>query len=262
MLIPLAYEIAQNLKNLSIPSVHTALTTKIYQCSGCAACRKELLETEATPGQITTGTFWLVSAKYRLDILAMDIPQVADHLSLSIALAQTYLPYLASYKSPPYEPTVADEMFWYSIEHGFRLASSGWDRIALLLDLVLKLGVGQHCNFRKVYRELEGKGLQGVAAFQQLKSFRDGPFLELEELQGEGIRHETTHLMSIRTRFLMEVLEQFGPQKSDSRMTPESMCGLLAAHYEHFIAGIDNALELIDFYWAAEQSKGIKVHSR
>jgi len=247
MTIPLAQELQDSIKELGISSVHTSLGIKIHLSPGCVACRNELLESEDKPGYLTNGTFWKVSPKYRFDLLAWDIPKIADNLSLSIGIAHIYLPHVAAHITPPYQPTVVDDMFWYAIENGFRVASSGWDRIALLLDLVLKLGVGQYCNYKKVIDRLKNRiELNRSVAFGELKAFRDEKFVELEGSLGEGFRHEATHLITTNTRFTMEVLEKLSIQKPEIRLTPLQAHKMLIAHYGYYINGVNCALKLID----------------
>jgi hypothetical protein len=249
MTLPLVRELKDSFKELGIPSVHTSLEVKIRQSPGCVACRNELLESEEKPGQLTGGTFWTVSPKYQFDLLARDIPKIADSLSLSIGIEHIYLSYVAKLTASPYQPTLSDELFWYAIENGFRLSSSGWDRIALLLDLVLKLEVGSHCNYKKIIDILEKLSVvETNAAFQELKSFRHSKFLELEGMVGQGLRHEATHLISTNTRFMTEILERFSPQHLETQMTPEKAHELLISHYRYYVAGINQALNLIDTY--------------
>ena len=88
-------------------------------------------------------------------------------------------------------PTFADGFFWYHIDYGFRLAPSGWDRLALLLDLAFNTGVGFSCNLKRVLIAITKKDPQIVqdTNFVELTSFRDDQFRDRVLLSdSRGIR--------------------------------------------------------------------------
>ena len=248
MAIPLENELLKSFRELEIPGNHLDLTNMIYTNPGCADVRKKLLDEEkSNPGGILSGsTFWDVSTKYRWDVLAFDISAIANRLALSLALANIYLPSTAKIEDVPYIRTRADELFWYAVDTGFRLTSSGWDRIGLLLDVAFALHLGNQCSFKNAIRKITnvcGDDCNNPY-LKALLEFRDTGFVELEGHQrGEGIRHETTHLMLLSTRFTMECLENVGTiQRVED---PHEWFGKLRSHYDYYVRGIADAVNLI-----------------
>ncbi len=249
MQVPLERDVRHILSDLGI-----SLLDYMRVYTTCAGFRSHLLKLEDSqlPLPLTGSTFWDITPKYRFDALAIDIPRVANELAFAIGFSSIYLPQVAEGKRR-YFPTCADAFFWYHIDFGIRLASSGWDRIALLLDLAFDLKTGTRCNFPLVLREIAKLDKQIVheESFKELKAFRDGRFLDLEVRAGKGARHEATHLLSPGTRFLFEFHEAV-PQKLEevpSELRPEARRDMLVEHHRFYVLGVENTLRLVASRW-------------
>lgn len=187
-----------------------------------------------------------LSPKYQLDFLGIEIPQICNQYCISLASAMYYFP-ITSDTTEGYFYTKSDLFFWNQIDHGFRLASSGWDRIALLLNLGFNLQIKKY-NLSTVLNALP-KHVNGITTddnFKRLKRFRDGKFGDLEMNLSGGARHETTHILSRGTRFFLEFLEQFEPGSDKSEIRRKEDLNILKEHYGHLFEGINCAYELID----------------
>ncbi|MCL5736916.1 MAG: hypothetical protein M1274_15325 [Actinobacteria bacterium] len=221
---------------------------------GCASLRRHLLELETKQVSLplSGGSYWDISPKYRLDVLTEDIQHIANQLGFSIGFSSLYLPRIHPGKIP-YCPSFADEFFWYHINFGFRLASSGWDRIALLLDLAFGLNLREKCGLRSVLKELpkcqgmDDKGKSYIA----LKRFRDQRFTDLEAKQGRGARHETTHLLSPSTRYLFEFLETVvgGARRMPPELEGKARRDALIVHHGFYLQGVQHTIDLVSSRW-------------
>ena len=254
MEIPLREEVCRILEKIEIPFPDPSLSSDIYSC--CAEFRQHLLklETSQTRPPLSGGSYWDITPKYRFDVLARDIPVIADQLAFAIGFSSLYLPQVAPSKRQ-YFPTFADSFFWYHIDFGFRLASSGWDRIALLLDIAFNLNLGNKCNIKDVLKKLpkDSKMVADDKSFKNLKCFRDTKLNDLEAKRGKGARHEATHLLSPSTRFLFEFLEtSVAPETGEVPLglEPKGRRDMLIAHHKSYIAGVQDAVHLIASYWS------------
>jgi len=254
MEIPLAKEVFEILPKIGIKVIngdHPLLGELLGHCSGL---RSYLLKTEGaqTRRPLLANTFWDIIAKYRLDVLTQDIPKVANQLAYAIAFATLYLDYIAE-AGKAYFPNAGNHFFWYHIDFGLRLASSGWDRIALLLDLAYELNTGTKCGLATVLKEIPKKDANIVKQndFKELKKFRDNWFLDLEANAGEGARHEATHLLSPSSRFLFEFLDGYGKTLDEVplKLSPKTQRDLLIEHHGFYVSGIGNAIRLVLLRW-------------
>jgi hypothetical protein len=213
----------------------------------CKKRREEFLVAEKNPGRLMRGSVGDLSPKYRFDTLAMDFGQIGDHLGLSIALADASLPSVMLPTQFPIQPSFADTMFWYAIDNGIRTASSGWDRIALFLELVLHLKIGKLCDFEKVMKCLaDDDRYRHNKEFETLDQFRNGAYRQLNNGAGRGLRNEATHLMSTHARYYFEKLEYlvFGELVTD--LAPKNILDSLIDQYHHYIIGHAAMLSFID----------------
>ena len=183
---------------------------------GCSGARNAVDDpSKQNSKRLGASTYWEVSDLYKYDILAADIPRIARQLAYGIAQASLYLPHVEY--SIPINRGMGHALFWYHIDFSTRLASSGWDRLSLLLDLVFNTGLIHQCNFPKVLRQLAicFPVVRDAQPFKRLTAFRDGPFQELEAKRGEGMRHEATHIITPSIRELFLCLEDLR-ESSDS----------------------------------------------
>lgn len=186
-----------------------------------------------------------VTLKYQLDYLGMDIPQIANQYCIAIASAYYFLPNTSDTKRG-YVYSHPDLLFWYNVDFGFRLASSGWDRISYLLNLSFNLQIKKY-NLPNVLKLLPKKvdNIEIDDSFKSLKKFRDEKLHDLEYKYGGGARHETTHVISRSTRYFCEVLEKFRIGSDEMETRREEELHLLKDHHKLYIKGIHDSLELI-----------------
>lgn len=255
MEVPLEHHIRQILSQEGISFMDGNHPTfgVLYGCT--AKFREHLLQSER--GQSRTpfsqNSFWKITPKYRFDILRIDIPRVANAIATAIGLASIYFEHIAiADVKASFIPTMGDFLFWNNVDYGIRLSSSGWDRIALMLDLAYELNTDTNCNLKVVLKELsKDPQITNQAEFKSLKKFRDTDFNNLEAKVGEGARHEATHLVSPQTRHLFEFLDahvgNLGSIPPDIR--PKERLEFLKKHYELYISGIEDASKLIAFRW-------------
>lgn len=253
MEIPLEKEVLQILSDQKIflLNVEHPIVDELHKC--CSKLRSYLLDLEANQprSSLSHSSFWQITPKYRLDVLRMGIPKIANQLAYAISFSTLYLSQIAESKTT-YFPTMVDSFFWYHIDFGTRLASSGWDRIALLLDLAYQLNTLTECSFPFVLRELPkvDKKIVQDANFKKLKTFRDSRFLDLEAGSGKGARHETTHLLSPSTKFFFEFLENGNKSVSvPPELRPKERRNMLIEHHEFYLSGIQSALQLVSLRW-------------
>lgn len=251
---PLAGDIYNILSDLGIKFLnrdHPLLGELHKYCSGL---RSHLLEKEGGEKRypLIANAFWEITPKYRLDVLIQDIVKIGNQLAYAIGFATLYLEHLSEAERV-YFPGPGDNFFWYHIDFGLRLASSGWDRLALLLDLSYDLNTGVRCNLQLVLREITkaNSNIVNDNDFKTLKTFRDGRFLDLEAHAGEGARHEATHLLSPSTRFLFEFLDAHGkrPEEVPTKLRPKAQRDLLMDHHGFYLSGIKNAIHLVHLRW-------------
>lgn len=218
----------------------------------CSGLRTYLSENKTTQGRVPLlgNNFFDIEPRYRCDLLSFDIPGIANQLAMAIGYALLYYPYTAKAEDT-YFPTIADVNFWYHMDFGFRLASSGWDRLSLLLDMAYELDLKEKCSLRRVLGKMSAQypEIVKITHFKSLKSFRDGKFQELEGGAGRGARHETTHLLSPRTRFFAEFLDTTFSGEPIAEQRRETQIEMLMAHHWHLLRGIQDTLELVSYRW-------------
>ena len=197
-----------------------------------------------------------ITSKYQLDYLRDDIIQISNQFATSIAQAFYFLPNTSKIKYS-YFYNKQDSFYWYNIDNGFKIASSGWDRISFLLNLSFNLGIKKY-NLSNVLAAIASKigGVIENYSFKSLKKFRDGKFMELEHKLSEGIRHEVIHIITRHTRFWCELMEQIDfdeQQMVKNRLELEEKraneVNLLEEHYKLYLAGINDALDLIESFY-------------
>jgi len=201
MEVPLSREIKETLARLKIKCL------PFDAMKGAIEARETLPPNVPGGAKITANTFWDLSPRFQFDALFQEIPNVEKQLAHSIALASIYSPFVRY--ELPFRADSGHSLFWYHADYGTRLASSGWDRLALLLDLCFKLGLAEKCNLRRALGTLANKHSDVVdhEAFKWLKNFRDKEFDELDGHNGVGARHESSHLLSAAGRDFWETLE-------------------------------------------------------
>jgi hypothetical protein len=187
MKVPFGEEIDEEFRNLGISLVPHNIV------DGCIGARESLPPNVPNGRKLSGSTFWEISPCFRFDILAFDIPQIARQLAYGIAQASIYVPHVQY--SVPIVRNKGHSLFWYHVDFATRVASSGWDRLALLLDLAFRTDLNHTCNLTKVLTRIVqvDSAIADQDAFKRLTRFRDGPFQELEARRGEGARHETNN---------------------------------------------------------------------
>lgn len=217
----------------------------------CKPARARLVEEEETPGSLFEQSFWELSSKYQLDILLIDIQVVANQLAYTIGFAEMNKEVAKQQIDIPYLQEGEDVLFWYHADFGLRLAASGWDHIALLLNLVFDLDLaGRGCTLSTVMQQLP-KHVSEIEAepdFKKLKKFRDGRYAELQSRHaGEGARDEITHLMSAYSRLMFETFEVAPDQKRLMilRQKPQEQVDFLKEHHSLYLEGIKDTSKLI-----------------
>jgi len=257
----LGNEIFAVLQELGINDLpHKSINKEIEQY--CGALRNHLLNEEKnlTKKPLYNNTFWDITPKYRYDILAIDIPRIANLIAYSIGFSTLYFRQFPSNRKT-YDITLVDAFFWYHIDFGTRLISSGWDRIALLLDLAYSLKIGEKCSISSVLRKLKKVDLQidNDDNFKILNRFYDTNFKELEGGVGKGARHETTHIISPGTRFLFEYLDMNSIVSDGNPFDHRHLrvSDMLKRHYDFYLEGINSALKLVSRKWPTNDKDGI-----
>lgn len=198
-----------------------------------------------------------VSLKYQLDCLLLEIPQICNQFCISLASAYYFLPY-ASETTFGYFYDKPDLFFWTNVDSGFRFASSGWDRLSLLLNIAFNLQIIKY-NLSKVLQAIPNRISDVIqdANFKNLKIFRDMRFSELEFKLAGGARHETTHVISRSTRFFCEFAEQFELGSVKLMIRRENELKLLEDHFQLLIEGINHSLNLINTHFDEKLYKSI-----
>jgi hypothetical protein len=255
VLIPLADDVWRKISDLDLEVLvpDHLLVQSLYR--RCDPLRNSLAKQEKSADYLpplSTSTFWEVTPKNRFDILSVEIPKNSIQLVYAIATAAIYLPQVAK-PFTYYSPSIADSFFWYHIDFGTRLISSGWDRISLLLDLAFDLKTSRECCLQVVLKEIPH--LQPEAAlqesFKKLKKFRDTDFSEIEGKSSLANRHEVTHIISPSTRFFFEFLD--AAVKKPGRVLPQERAyerlQLLLRHHKLLLDGIESAIDLVSWKW-------------
>jgi hypothetical protein len=258
MHVPFIEEARHLLSTLGIPllSAEDELVMQLHR--NCESFRLHLLEKETSePRQpLLQRSFWDITPKYRFDVLVQEIPKVANKLAYAIGFSSVYLEHVAPSRLP-YFPTAADHCFWYHIDFGIRLASSGWDRVALLLDLAFDLHTATKCSLPRVLKSIPKSVDPGIVQdqnFKNLKTFRDGRFFDLEAGAGKGARHETTHLLLPSTRYLFSLLDAHARGESvPPELGPIGQRDMLVEHHKQYLCGIQGVGRLVFAWWETGQ---------
>ncbi len=200
-----------------------------------------------------------VSLKYQLDYLFIEIPQICNQFCISLASAYYFLPYTSDTKYG-YFYDKPDLFFWTNVDSGFRYASSGWDRLSLLLNIAFNLQIIKY-NLSSVLQAIPTQIVDVIQDdnFKNLKNFRDKRFSELEFKLAGGARHETTHVISRSTRFFFEHIEKFELGSVKQKRRRENELNLLEDHYKLFIEGINDSLNLINTHFDEKFYESIGV---
>jgi hypothetical protein len=204
--IPLVEAIEKSRKQLGLPFAHNDDMIALGQGSGMKAVRARLMQEEIQaggPSLLTQATFWDLTQKYQYDALMWEIPRIANALVISASYANIYVQQVVQPQTAYYQMSYADELFFYHIDTGIRLVSSGWDRLALLLDLAFQINLAANCNFHKVIDKLLAQ-IPTSPTLAALESYRQGDFQDLERRppkgqgsgKGKGLRDEATHLLN------------------------------------------------------------------
>ena len=181
---------------------------------------------------------------------------MANQLVLAISHSAIYFP-LCTVPISFYAPTIADSLFWYHMDFAVRLASSGWDRVALLLDIAFELDTRRECSLSRVLQDIPRTcpDVVRVDSFKRLKKFRDGAFADIEGPASLGSRHEITHIMSPSIRLFCEFLETWTGQAG--KVLPaeraEERLKLVIRHHGLLLEGIGAAIELVSWKWPTKQ---------
>ena len=229
-MIPLREEIRQSIKDLGLTPMQISLY--FYQKHKWIDFRNKHLHTQKTPSSLINENLPILPLKHQFDILTKDIEVIANNLIHCIAIANIYRPYISNYKQAPITLNTADTVYWLHIDLGFRLCSSGWDRVALLLNMVLNLRLNPHCNLAKVIKKLtQDPNYANSHDFKKLQTFYEKDFKDLEDGIGKGRRHEVTHLISRFTRVFFESLEGFLSYTKSTGISAQNEFDILIKHY-------------------------------
>lgn len=241
-------QVVNNKKLEFVDNKHPFLKTFYESVNKLRDCLVKIEERDYPNGnlpQLSVTSPLKLSLKSQLDFLGREIPVIYNMFCVSLASAYYFLPHTSdtvneySYKMP-------DLLFWINVDSGFRFASSGWDRLSLLLNIAFNLRIDKY-NLSSVLQAIPNR-IRNVTQdnnFKSLKKFRDGRFSELEYKLGGGARHETTHVISRDTRFFFEFLEhELGSDEFKVRRDNELK--LLEEHYNVLIEGIKHSLNLIN----------------
>jgi hypothetical protein len=249
--VPLENEMHYTLETLGIELMNAKHPLDAELHRKCSGLRDDLLEKEAFGNRrfILEDNFWNITSKYRLDILLLDIPRIANELAFAIGFSTSYLEHIAVTNECAF-PSFGDSFFWYHIDFGVRLVSSGWDRLALLLHIAFGLQNGERCNLGKVLKEIPRLYPEIVRNkdFKAIKQFHDEKLKELEDGPGRGVRHETTHIFSPSTRFFCEFVEKHVIDRND-RLTHIKWRDQLVEHHSLYILGISQVLGMVASQW-------------
>ncbi|MHB8859591.1 MAG: hypothetical protein ACYC6Z_08965 [Thermoleophilia bacterium] len=219
---------------------------ELFESLKTCRLRDDLASIEKGSGSsLCDHTFWDISLKYRYDVLCEEIVRIPNDLAYAIYWSNYYKPKVRNDLNVA--PNSSDHFFWFFISMGIRLVSSGWDRIALVLDLAFNTQLGPKCNLAQVLRVIQkNSGVTEHNSFRNLKRFRDNELKELEDGSGKGARHEATHLISPSSRFFFELIEiDCNPSLASHHLNSDGWFDLLTKHHPLFRKGIEDMASLI-----------------
>lgn len=237
MVVPLEKELLTSLNEIELLGYHGEMEGIIATNPGGKRLRNLLAADEKQSGtsKLIGNSPRNLTPKYRLDILEYDLQAIADELALCLAQAHIYIPLVLQRKTPVFAFSTAVKLACYHLDFGFRLASSGWDRIALVLTLAFDLNQQKKWNLKRVLEKLNKiDGLRDNTNLKWLDTFHSNEF---QELDGEqlGIRHETTHQITLLARYRFEYVEGFSTQSQEQEYKLKEWYGSLLDHYHHYI---------------------------
>lgn len=243
-------DLAVSKLQLTVLHPNHQLNNKLHD--SCAVLRGELLARERDSGAsqpLSRSIFWDLTPKYRLDILLDEIPNCFNQLVYAIAMAWQLKPSLAPIKVPHYRTRI-DALFWHHIDFALRLVSSGWDRIAILLDMAFETNVERDCSLRTILKALPKKDSRVTQheLFIDLKNFFDSEFLtQVEGKSTLGSRHEVTHIISPITRHFHEFLNDASGASGEvpASERPSERIRFLCHHHGKLINGLESATSLV-----------------
>jgi hypothetical protein len=254
MPIPLEDDLHHYLSALAIPTIGPDHQIWIDLDQHCVAFSKYLERKIHTPHRhsLAGRAFGETDEAHVLDAILHDVFRIANQLAYAIALSYIYLDTAAEKATPGtrYAPTVSDGLFWYHVDFGFRLASSGWDRLALLLDLAFDTGTDGPCKLGTVLDAIARKdpSIAQDLDYGKFVEFRHSSLSGLATSQGDATLDEPTHLISPGTRWFFERRE--GAQSPGSPGTvPADQIKALVMHHERYLEGIQIAGRLVAAHW-------------
>lgn len=251
---PLENEIREALNSLGIRLSADNKSFGMILPNACTALRSRLVEEtpeEQIGCRLRDGySFWEISPKYRFDLLASEIPWIADELAYAIAYMSIYLPHVSQdIRSRHARPSIADFLYWYHTDAGIRIASSCWERLGLLLDLAFDLNLRHRCSFPAALDALaDHEKVAKSDEYKRLNEIRNNEFKLLEAGRGRGVRHETTHYLNPRTRFFhMQLIEQWDSNTSDANDSEDAKYWLdfLVEQHTLYIEGATEAIKMV-----------------
>lgn len=254
----LEYAIAEA-RRLGLEELESSSSTPLSMGLALQEFRIHLLKVEAPKDirSLEAATFWELTDKYRFDALSADIPLVGRFLAHAIGAA-SYARDHCDLSPRGTRGNLPFAEFLFSIDYGIRLVASGWDRLALLIDLGFSLNTNYRCSLPLVLQKLPAarKGIESNPTFIQLKQFRDTDYADLGAKRGEGARNEATHLITPACRIFFEMLENTtGPMPVDKL---EEKMGhylqLLVKHHGLYCKGIRDSAKLIGDNWKQDAS--------
>ncbi|MDA2920657.1 hypothetical protein MYX76_14385 [Desulfobacterota bacterium AH_259_B03_O07] len=253
MEIPLRKEIFNILKDKNIDFLAGNHPVWNKLINNTAKFRDHLLTIEpSSRPSLSKNPFWEITSKYRFDILRKDIKEIANALAVSIGLSTLYYPQVTK-RTDIHAPTMADRFFWYHVDYGIRLISSGWDRIALMLDSAFDLNTKTKCSLPLVLSKISNHDnlMVNQVDFKCLRRFCDTDFKDLQAGPGKGFRHETTHLFLTYTRIYFEFLESHSTKQVEvpPDLRPKERLDFLTNHHKFYLFGILKSSRLVSFKW-------------
>jgi hypothetical protein len=117
--------------------------------------RELVRESNKTLSNNITEGFWNLTKKARFDIVTEDFERIVWHIDFSIENMNKILPFVSKIKSgQQYSPSKNDDIFWYYMDQAIKSISSGWDRLAILLDMAFEIDLCRDVNLHKVLSEI------------------------------------------------------------------------------------------------------------
>lgn len=196
---------------------------------------------------------WSVTPKYRFDIVIEDFNRILLHINFSIHNMEKILPDIADIKFwEPYLQGGHDMAYWYYVDQCIKSISSGWDRLAILLDIAFKTELWKNVNLHKILDEkLKDKilekhpNLYENKDFIQLQKIQRNELQFLESTRWIWLRHEATHSMTLGTRFWFEFLEGCVWLEHKNRMQKDWF-QQIQLQKEYLISWQENVIDLIE----------------